>query len=123
MWKQLTAALMILAFTSSVFCQTVILLDYYANKTAYAQNCINKARPKMHCNGKCQVMKKLEQEEKNSRDNQERRADNKAELIFADSFCRSGLVPLPSIPQLTVSNWVPKTVDRSYPLLRPPLGA
>jgi hypothetical protein len=123
MWKQLTAALMILAFTSSIFCQTVILLEYYANKTAYAQNCINKARPQMHCNGKCQMMKKLQQEEKNSRDNQERKAENKSELIFADSFCRFDPVPLLPIPQLAGFSIVTKPVDRDYPLLHPPLAA
>jgi len=114
---------MILTFTSSIFCQTVILLDYYANKTAYAQNCINKARPTMHCNGKCQMMKKLEQEEKNSRDNQEGKADSKTELIFADSFCRFHLVPLVSIPSPTGLSATQKPVDKNYPLLRPPLAA
>lgn len=111
---------MILAFTSSVMCRTVILLDYYANTTAYARDCVNKAKPTMHCNGKCQVMKKLEQQEKDERDNLEKSADNKTALIAGNSFYSlyaywfTGLIPAwPRIP-------VQATVDKSYLLFRPP---
>jgi hypothetical protein len=121
MWKQLTAALMILAFTSSIFCRSVILVDYYANTAAYAARCINKARAAMHCNGKCQMMKKLEQEEKNNGD-QEKKSDNKSELIFVDLerrlsldlfFCAS-----PAWPPTDVL----KPIDKNYLFFRPPVA-
>jgi hypothetical protein len=120
MLKQLTAALLILAFTASTFCRTVIVLDYYANAAAYAKVCINKAKLAMHCNGKCQMMKKLEQEEKNDQDNLERKSENKNEIPPANIFINTkSLQTEPT--RLAVARIIgQKPVDRSYSLLRPP---
>jgi len=60
----------------------------------YAKNCENKAFPAMHCNGKCQLMKKLRQEQKDDQDNRERLINGKNEVVF---FSRSALASL-SIP-------------------------
>ncbi|KAA5534906.1 hypothetical protein F0919_09910 [Taibaiella lutea] len=47
----------------------IILLSYYTNKQAYERYCVNKARPQMHCDGKCQLGKKLKaEEEKDKKD-------------------------------------------------------
>lgn len=40
----------------------------------------------MHCNGKCQMMKKLQEEEKKDQQNSERRVENKNEIISSKSF-------------------------------------
>lgn len=63
MFKQITAAILLLAILVQTFNKAVIVTSYYANTGAYAKDCINKAKPKLHCNGKCQMMKKLKQEE------------------------------------------------------------
>ena len=62
------------------------MFDYFINTTAYAKNCENKARPILHCNGKCQMMKKLKEEEKKEQQNPERKAENKNELFFFSGF-------------------------------------
>jgi hypothetical protein len=50
-----------------VFNKWLIVFDYRLNKDFIAKNlCENKAKPKMHCNGKCQLMKKLAAEEKDA---------------------------------------------------------
>lgn len=59
------------------------MADYYTNTAKYAKNCENKARPKMHCNGKCQMMKKLQQEEKKDQENPERKSENKNEIVLS----------------------------------------
>jgi hypothetical protein len=123
MIKQLTAALLILAFTASTFCRTVIVLDYYANTTAYAKDCINKARLAMHCNGKCQMMKKLDQEEKNDQDNLERKSENKNEIQPANGFCHAAFFQVAATPAAFARTAVQKPVDRTYTLLRPPGAA
>jgi hypothetical protein len=44
--------------------QGIIWLEYQLNKDFISQNlCINKSKPKLHCNGKCQMMKKMAEEE------------------------------------------------------------
>ncbi len=120
MWKQLTAALLILAFTGSTFCRTVIVLDYYANTAAYAKDCVNKARLNMHCNGRCQMMKKLEQEEKNEQDNLERKSENKNEIQPANAFCKTTFLQAEPTRHAVAYIIIQKPVDRSYTLLRPP---
>ena len=36
-----------------------LLVDYYLNTGNYLENCINKDRPQLHCNGHCQLMTKM----------------------------------------------------------------
>ena len=123
MLKQLTAALLILAFTASTFCRTVIVLDYYANATAYTKVCINKAKLAMHCNGKCQMMKKLEQEEKNDQDNLERKSENKNEIPPATSFSMTTSAQTEATRHAIARIIKQKPVNRSYSLLRPPCSS
>lgn len=72
------------------------MLDYVLNTGAYAKNCENKARPKMHCNGKCQMMKKLKQEEKKDQQNPDRKLENKSEVTLSSKsfFASFDIVPL-----------------------------
>ncbi len=120
MLKQLTAAILLLAFMASSFCRTVIVLDYYANSAAYAKACINKARSEMHCNGKCQMMKKLDQQEKDEQDNLERKAENKNEIPPANTFCSITFFSVEKTLRTTANMQHKKPVDRSYTLFRPP---
>lgn len=73
----------LVAFALQTFNRAIIEFDYITNTKSYAANCENKARPKMHCNGKCQMMKKLKQEEKKDEQNPERKAENKNEIILS----------------------------------------
>lgn len=86
MGKKITAFALLLAFMASTFCQAVIVASYYADTAAYARSCENKARPMMHCNGKCQMMKKLQQQEKDEQQNPESKAALKNEIISSKSF-------------------------------------
>ncbi len=85
--KQVIAFIFLLAFAMQTFSRAIIVWDYALNTKAYAKNCENKARPQMHCNGKCQMMKKLQEQEKKDQQNSERKAENKSELIFAYYNC------------------------------------
>lgn len=64
MFKKITTLFLLAAISLQILNRAVIYIDYYANTGAYAKNCINKALPVMHCNGKCQMMKKLKEQEK-----------------------------------------------------------
>jgi hypothetical protein len=74
-----------MTFVIQTFSAPLLVLDYYRNTNAYAKNCINKTRPVMHCNGKCQVMKKLKEEERKEKQSQERKPGN-TETFFTKSF-------------------------------------
>jgi hypothetical protein len=87
MFKQLTAFILLFALVLQTLNKAVIYIDYYANTAAYAKNCENKARPCMHCNGKCQMMKKMKQEEKKDNQDPERRGDQNEVLSSRSFFC------------------------------------
>ena len=42
------------------------MVDYVLRTEAYAKYCINKAKPTMQCKGKCQMMRKMAEQEKQS---------------------------------------------------------
>jgi hypothetical protein len=57
----LLAALMVQTFSRSI-----AMADYMVNLEAYKKACINKAKPKLQCNGKCQMLKKVKKQEGDS---------------------------------------------------------
>jgi hypothetical protein len=67
---------------AQTFNRFFIVVDYQLNKEYIAKTlCENKNKPQMHCNGKCQMMKKLQQEEKKDQQNPDRSNVNKFEFI------------------------------------------
>ena len=77
-----TAIFLVIAFFAQTFSKGLIVANYYTNTQAYAKNCINKAKPKMHCNGKCQMMRKLKQEENKDSQNPDRKNEVKTDLLY-----------------------------------------
>lgn len=69
---RICAGLVLLAFFLQSFSRTWVVADYWLNTGYYAAHCENKARPEMHCNGKCQMMKNIKAEERKDAENQER---------------------------------------------------
>jgi len=90
--KQLISILFIAIFVVQTFNKPFIMMDYYANTAAYAKNCINKARPKMHCNGKCQAMKKIQEEEKKESNKEAAKMQYNTD-IFYSSFSFITITP------------------------------
>jgi len=68
------------------FDKALIVADYFARTSAYAKNCENKKKPQMQCQGKCQMMKKLEQQEKDNQSYPERKIENKQEVLACGSM-------------------------------------
>lgn len=89
MLKQITAAILLLLFFAGSFSKSLIVADYFVNTSDYSKDCINKARPMMHCNGKCQMMKKLKEEEKKESENTEKKSNLQNEVISSKSFFTS----------------------------------
>ena len=63
--KKLVSISLLFCILLSSLGQSVILVHYLINKNYYATVlCENKAKPKMHCNGKCKMMKEMKEQEK-----------------------------------------------------------
>jgi len=50
---------------------------------SYKKVCVNKAKPMMHCNGKCQMLKKIKKQEGESNTNAPAPKFNQQELILS----------------------------------------
>jgi len=79
--KKISSLILLLAFSFQCFNKAFIVVDYYSNTAQYAKACINKSRPKLHCNGRCAMMRKLKADEKKDADNPERKQENKNETF------------------------------------------
>src|SRR5690349_1774904 len=66
--KGIAAILLMILLSVQTFSKWVWELDYQLNKAYLAKDlCINKSKPQLHCNGKCQLAKKLAEEEANNK--------------------------------------------------------
>jgi len=109
MFRKITATILLMAFISQTFASPFIMLDYFVNTAAYAKNCINKAKPKLQCKGKCQVMKKMQEEEQKEQQNSGRKADVKVQVLSSKSFfC--------NIQPISIIAHQAESVERNYPL-------
>ena len=67
------------------------MVGYYLNKEAYAKNCVNKTKPISKCHGKCQMAKKILEQEKQDEQAPERKPENKFHsLYFKSHFATLG---------------------------------
>ena len=62
--QKIIASILLFAFLGQTFNQEWYYLGYLLQKKAYMEQCVNKARPQMHCNGKCLLMKQIGEQEK-----------------------------------------------------------
>lgn len=61
--------ILIVAILLQTFPKSLLALDYQLNTDIFAAYCVNKDKPKMHCNGHCQfnkIMKDLDQHQGDS---------------------------------------------------------
>jgi hypothetical protein len=92
--KQCTAFLLLLAFTAMSFSHAVIVMNFYARQDYIARNlCENRNAPAMHCCGRCQLRKRLAQENSHEQHNPERRSENNTEVVAYHCFASTPAAP------------------------------
>ncbi len=103
------------------FFSLFITAGYYLNTPVYAANCVNKSKPQMHCNGKCQLQKKLNEENNKDKQNTERKNDDGLTVISSKTF-------FSSVKNILIKahnkNYIHKNsgspVDKSFAFFHPP---
>jgi hypothetical protein len=122
LYRQIAAISLMTAFLVQTFGKNLILLDYLSHTAKYNKFCENKARPAMHCNGKCQMMKKLQQEANKDKQYPDRKPENKNENISSKSsfpiLCLGSVAAILKKP--FDSRSYPKAIDRSFGIFHPP---
>ncbi|MFT3674373.1 MAG: hypothetical protein QM781_00600 [Chitinophagaceae bacterium] len=120
--QRIFAIILSLSFLGQSFNQGWYYLGYLVQQKEYVKRCENKARPQLHCNGKCQLMKKiLEQEKKEQGQPPELKIAAKADALSSRSFFPSSVTSVktkrsPLFIQYTIGS----PVDRSRSLFHPP---
>jgi hypothetical protein len=96
--------------------RAVIVGGYYT--AAYAKACENKARPEMKCGGRCQMMKKLKDEEKNE---QQAPSANRFDLVITSKSFFASVSNLPVVATKHIVTYN-ASLQSGFPqnLLRPP---
>jgi hypothetical protein len=64
--KYTLVILLLAALMAQTFSRSIAMADYMVNLEAYKKACINKAKPKLQCNGKCQMLNKVKKQEGDS---------------------------------------------------------
>ena len=83
--------LLFLATLLQAFSKVVIYIDFKINENYIAANlCENKARPQLHCNGKCQLSKQLKKDEENGK-------ETKKTIQEAVYYCNAAHFDLPTV--------------------------
>ncbi|MEY4458939.1 MAG: hypothetical protein RIT38_144 [Bacteroidota bacterium] len=81
--KNVFAFFLLLILLTQTFSRSLALADYMVNLEAYKKACINKAKPKLQCNGKCQMLKKVNQQEAGTEKNTTSPSFNHFELALS----------------------------------------
>jgi hypothetical protein len=120
MFLKATALVLLIAFAGLTFYNPVLVLTYSINTSSYAKNCINKNRPKLHCNGRCQLMKKMKEREKKEQEENEKKPI--APTILFYSTILVDLLTIHTTRIKTNYQFYKKTLfpDRSAEIFHPP---
>ena len=84
--KFIAVPILMLAMLAQTFTQGFYYLDYIFNKASYEKNCVNKAKAWLHCDGKCQLAKKIIESEKRQQNTPEMKLAAKQEVLSSRSF-------------------------------------
>lgn len=118
--RHLLVLVLLVAFAAQTFNRSVIVLNYYANTAAYAENCENIPRPELKCNGKCQMMKELEAAAKKEKQTPDHKAENKTELLVYYAYATPPVVHLSADEIKYPSYQVAATIAWSASVFHPP---
>lgn len=120
--KKIASIILLFSFLGQTFSQGVYYLDYLIDKAEYLAKCENKNRPKLQCNGKCLLMKRIQEQEKKEQEQApQMKLANKAEVISSKSFFPDykGVVTISNKPVYYVFN-SGTPIDRPSFFFHPP---
>jgi hypothetical protein len=75
------------------------MVDYRLRQDNYRQNCVNKARAALKCDGKCQVMKRMHAAGENENVPEKRQLPKQIDLLTGSFYLR----PIPLFPAPTLA--------------------
>ena len=122
LFKRLIAFVLLLAFLAGTFSRLWVVADYYAFTAKYAKDCVNKAKPSLHCNGKCQMSKKLKAEEKQQEKTQESKSETGHFNLYVSSLTNIVQYDIFQAPSLKYAPYASGkySINAAYGIFHPP---
>jgi hypothetical protein len=123
--KFIAIFLFLFLLIAQTFSKWLVVLDYTINKEYISKNlCENRSKPTMHCNGKCQLMKKMAAEENQTNNGSPGNPFVKAS--FSEVLLSDGPIVLSSLSSAIASNYnslylIKKTSSYISSVFHPPL--
>jgi len=121
LYRYLIAFTFVLLVCIETFGNLFTVAGYYLDNEVYAENCVNKDKPQMHCDGKCQLQKKLTEEDNKDKQNTERKNETGIEVLSSKSFFATIQKPFPKViatKYFIINTGAP--VDHSFQFFHPP---
>jgi len=82
--RKLISIFFLLTLLVNVNYRFLVVMDYSLNESSYSQNCENKARPQLECNGKCAMVKKMNlDDESKANGSPTSKNENRVLLLFS----------------------------------------
>lgn len=120
--KHMISFLLLLAFTVQHAGRLFLVADYYLNRSAYLEACVNKYKPSMHCDGQCLLMKKIQKAEDKANTNPEKKLEWKYEVFSRKSFY-ADITPVFKPYQSNLHTYFPAATPAGYhPVIFHPPG-
>jgi hypothetical protein len=114
--KYIAVPVLMVLMLAQTFSKGLVVMEYNLNRNYIAKNlCINRQRPKLHCNGKCQMMKRLAEEEKQNSSNTSNTIKIQTlDLVFSNRIYK---IELPTLVPTRISyNEDPPLLEYSAPI-------
>lgn len=83
-YKKLAIGIILIALIFQTFSLAMVKTDYLLRTESYAALCLNKDKPEMHCEGKCQMTRKMQQENDNDKNNPQNNVDISVVYFVSD---------------------------------------
>jgi hypothetical protein len=114
--------ILVLLLVSQAFSNWFVVMAFNLNRDYIAKNlCENRYRPELNCNGKCVLMKKMKEREKEEQNQPAVRIDVTVVVLSSRTFFINELPPVTvSIFAFGTDTRTIKPVDRSLPVFQPP---
>lgn len=83
MLQKPAAFILLMAFAAISFQNLGLVASYRINNASFLKNCVNKNRPQLRCNGKCQLMKKMMEREHKEQEHPDSKPGSQTTLFFS----------------------------------------
>jgi len=114
--------ILILLVLSQSFSNWVVVVAWKMNRDYIAKNlCVNRTRPQLKCGGKCVLMKRLAEKEKEEQRQATPQLNIPVIVLSSKTFFVNTISPEIDSPVVAhTDNRFAKPVDRSLPFFQPP---